>query len=504
MYIAIATVVLLLGLLLWRRAQTNLPYPPGPPPKPLIGNLPDIPREREALAYSAMADTYGDILRLGVLGKNIIVVSSFEALTELFHKRSVNYSDRPHSTMMNKLMDLEWIFAFRSYGNEWRDHRKLFHSQFQEFVVPEFRQTQARAAHKLAHEVIQSPEKLFHHLHMHVGGVLMDITYAMGMNPRTEKLINMADDVIMAWSKVATPGAYLVDVIPIMRYIPEWLVPGRGGFQREARVCKESAVEARNRPFNEVVSEMKHGTAKPSFVSKLLSQAGPNPDLEMMRATAGTVYFGRTEAVSICLRTFILAMVTYPDVQAKAKRELDSVVGRDRLPGFEDMDALPYINAIVKEVMRWNPPAPMAIPHVTVKDDEFRGYHIPGGSVVIGNLWKILHNPEVYPDPMRFTPERFTTGVKGGDLATAEEHLEAVYGLGRRICPGRFAAVSQLFITIATLLSVFDILPGADENGNKVTVEPDFTFSYASHPAPFKHSMVPRGEYVKSLLELAD
>ena len=50
--------------------------------------------------------------------------------------------------------------------------------------------------------------------------------------------------------------------------------------------------------------------------------------------------------------TFALAMIVYPDVQRKAQEELDRVVGRDRLPEFEDQPSLPYITAIQREVMR--------------------------------------------------------------------------------------------------------------------------------------------------------
>ena len=141
----------------------------------------------------------GNMVYLSVLNKNIFVISSARILNDLFNQRSANYSDRPHSTMLNKLyvqsltyflcrltshrMDLQWIFAFTSYGedrpcdtghagsqfyqgNVWRDTRKMFHSQFQESVVPDLRPMQLKSAHDVLRQILASPDDLFRHLHL--------------------------------------------------------------------------------------------------------------------------------------------------------------------------------------------------------------------------------------------------------------------------------------------------------------------------------------------------
>jgi len=80
-------------------------------------------------------------------------------------------------------------------------------------------------------------------------------------------------------------------------------------------------------------------------------------------------------------------MVKYPDVQAKAQAELDSVIGRETFPTFNDEGSLPYLNAVIKECMRWLTIAPMALPHVLTADDEYKGFKFPAGSIVIANSW---------------------------------------------------------------------------------------------------------------------
>ena len=93
------------------------------------------------------------------------------------------------------------------------------------------------------------------------------------------------------------------------------------------------------------------------------------------------------ETSVISADVFFLAMVRSPEVRKRAQEELDRVVGTDRLPDFSDREKLPYISAIMKEVLRWHPPAPAGVPHLLEKDDVYNGYYLPKGTVVIGNVW---------------------------------------------------------------------------------------------------------------------
>ena len=85
------------------------------------------------------------------------------------------------------------------------------------------------------------------------------------------------------------------------------------------------------------------------------------------------------------MQWFSALIPAHPDIQAKAQDELDRVVGRERLPDFDDKDSLPYITALCKEVLRWHPPAPLALPHGAITEDEYKGMRIPDGSIL---FWK--------------------------------------------------------------------------------------------------------------------
>ena len=68
--------------------------------------------------------------------------------------------------------------------------------------------------------------------------------------------------------------------------------------------------------------------------------------------------------------TFLLAMAEHPAVMRRAQAEIDSVVGTDRLPSFADRPHLPYVEALIKEVFRWNPVVPLGV-HIASTPDVF-------------------------------------------------------------------------------------------------------------------------------------
>ena len=124
-------------------------------------------------------------------------------------------------------------------------------------------------------------------------------------------------------------------------------------------------------------------------------------------------------------------MTLNPEVMKKAQDELDLVIGKERLPEFSDRDNLPYIDAVVKEVLRWNPPLPISVPNrVTQDDGTYRGYSIPAGATVIENVWAICRDPSIYADPEAFNPDRF---LKDGEIDPQVFNPEdRVFGAGRR------------------------------------------------------------------------
>ena len=174
---------------------------------------------------------------------------------------------------------------------------------------------------------------------------------------------------------------------------------------------------------------------------------------------------------------WMLAMVAFPETQRRAQAELDTVVGRSRIPTFSDLPSLPYLRAMVKEVLRWRSVLPVGIPHCSLEDDWYEGMFIPKGTMCLVNAAACNHDPAVYgEDATLFEPARHLR-PDGNALAPGppdtQDEGHVVYGFGKRICVGRHVANDTMFIAFAVILWAMEIAPAKDEHGRDIPVDVD-------------------------------
>lgn len=298
-------------------------------------------------------------------------------------------------------------------------------------------------------------------------------------------------------------GAYLVDLFPILRYVPHW-VPG-ATFKKRANDLKKCVKDSLELPFQEARRRMESGNQISSMSTRWFSKIGEIQDkrerdrtVQAVQDATGSVLLAGSETTISTLMIFVFLMVLYPASQTEARAELDRVIGRDRLPDFSDKDNLPYVNAIIKEVMRLFPALPLGLPHVVIAEDEFKGMRIPKGSVVFPNVWSMARDKKVYgPDADEFRPERFLE-------ADLRDPKEFVFGFGRRICPGRYMSDNSIFIAFASILHACTISKAVDKNGMTIPVEARWAPSITVHLEPFVCSIKPRFEHIESLVGTSD
>ncbi|KAL0314892.1 UNVERIFIED_CONTAM: cytochrome [Sesamum angustifolium] len=142
-----------------------------------------------------------------------------------------------------------------------------------------------------------------------------------------------------------------------------------------------------------------------------------------------------------------------PDTMSKAKVEVRTVARENKQVNESNISNLPYLQAVIKETLRYHPPGPL-IPRCKDGDDlEIDTYTIPKNAMVLINTWAIGRDSRIWPNPDSFKPERFfnkEVDVKGHDFQLIP------FGAGRRICPGLPLAYRMVHLTVASLIENFD------------------------------------------------
>ncbi|KAJ7142243.1 cytochrome P450 [Mycena epipterygia] len=486
-----------------RLTRSKLPLPPGPRKIPIVGNIFDLPPAFEWKTYQDWSRKYNsDIIQLDLAGKSMIVLSSLEATDDLLEKRSSIYSGRSPLPMLIDLMEWTWNLPIMPYGNACspRAHRRLFSQGFNVRASQNFRPQQLAATHGLLRRLVHTPDTFRNHLRRMAAEIIISVAYGIDVLPVNDPYMAVAEQAVYASDQTAIPGRFLVDSIPLLKYVPDWF-PG-AGFKQKAKEWKQVGRLLEELPFAEVKHQLASGTARHSFTAENLRNLSESGDKyyneETIKATAASMYLAGSDTTVAALSTFFLAMLTNPEAQRQAQMEIDMVIGQGQLPVFNDEQSLPYVSALVKEVLRWKPVAPIGVPQFLSVEDEYRGYRLPAGSIIIGNIWAILQDEDMYPDPSVFKPGRF---LRDGKPNPDVRDPQAVFGFGRRICPARHMALESVWITIASILSVFDITKAVGDDGQ--IIEPSYQYSpdLISAPLPFKCSITPRSPEAMALVE---
>ncbi|CAK5282463.1 unnamed protein product [Mycena citricolor] len=500
---AIGTVVV---VYLGRRRARRLPLPPGLPKLPILGNLFNHPKGQPWEAYAQISkDVDSDILHFDLAGTSLVVLCSASAAADLLDKQSAAFSDRARRPMVVEVMGWDFSVAAMKYGDKWRAHRRLMHQVLNEKAAVQYRSKQLASAHEVLRRLMTTPEEFMDHFRHWAAEIIMSTTYGITIAKENDFYVDLAHAALRTLSVAGVTGTFWVDFFPALQHIPEWF-PG-AKFKRDGAVWRKMArqmVDASGEAPSSIVSESVRTMSDSSFYNE-----------ETVKNSAATLFLGGADTSVSALQTFVLAMLANPEAQARAQAEIDAVTQGLRLPDYDDEKNLPYVMAIVRETLRWRNATPMAIPHFTSVDGEYKGFRIPAKSLVIGNTWRvasprttesslishiraITHDESVYPDPDKFNPDRFL--LPDGQINPDVPFPDSAFGFGRRVCPGKPMALASLYIAVASILSSFKISKARDINGNEIEPTYKYLAGFISAPAPFECSILPRSDDASSLI----
>ncbi|KAJ5192743.1 hypothetical protein N7449_008885 [Penicillium cf. viridicatum] len=452
---AIAVLLLSRVLRIGRRPKN---YPPGPPTLPSLGNIHQMPSQDAHLQFEKWAREYGPIYSLILGTKCLIILSSDEAVKELLDKRSGTYSHRPGLYIGQILCsgDLRMLMMFRKmvHGLTLRHPRISTLPNVGEptnvVSVPDG----ARRISEAHSTILQCPHD--------------DDGFRMGWRTLTyedEKMMQLFNGFSEFADLNQTGTAAMIDFFPWLRKLPEFLLPA----QQKAKDLhkKEKALYLSH--WLRAKEEVQQNTIKPCFSAgmyKAQKEDGFSDD--QAAYISGTLLEADSDTTSSTLYAFVQAMLLYPDVQRKARKEIERAVGSGRLPVMEDLSELQCVRGCMPTTILG------AVPHAVTQDDEYKG-------------------------PRVFNPDRYHDDYQSfGEAAANADPLKRdvfTFGAGRRICPGIHVAERSLFLGMSRILWAFDITPETDTAGTPILPDPDrLTQGFVCMPEEFPVKITPRSQ----------
>ncbi|KAG2342607.1 cytochrome P450 [Suillus weaverae] len=460
-------------------AKHAFPLPPGPPRSWFWDSA--MPSTNVTHTITQWIQKYGPVVSVRQGNQVSVIIGSVETANDIMEKEGSALVDRPRAIAADEMFSQNTRLVLIRVGSRFRRFRKAALVQLQPKAVEAYRDIQSEDAKQLVCDILKAPEKHQEHVKRFSNSVILRMTYGKSTpTANTDPEVVGMKLVVERFGIVMQPGAYLVDRIPILRYVP-WY-----GRQLKAWFREE---------YELVLGQMERasGIAGPSFMRTLLEQHGHQLSKTEMSFLGGTLFGAATDNISAAITTAILAAACHPAAQARVQEQLDTVVGKERAPSFEDVKRLTELHAFMHESLRWRPVVPLGFPHRATRDIIWKGFRIPAGATVYGCHWAISHDASVFPDPENFDPQRWVEpcGHIRPDLKSFP------FGFGRRFCPGQYLASDSVLITLAYLFWAFRILEPKDAAIDRWAFEENVI----AHPQPFSVMFSPRLD-VKHLEEV--
>ncbi|RDX66483.1 Cytochrome P450 71A26, partial [Mucuna pruriens] len=453
-FLAFPTILSLLSKLNSNSAKKP---PPSPPKLPIIGNLHQLGTLTHHTLQS-FAQTYGPLTLLHFGKVPVLVVSSAEAAREVLKTQDHIFCNRPH----RKMFDIFWYgsrdVASAPYGHYWRQVRSIC------------------VLHLLSTKKVQS----FHRVREEEVVLMIDKVrqscYASMPVNLTDLLSDVTNDIVCRCvigrryegSELRGPMSQLEELLGaavLGDYIPclDWLGRLNGVYGRAERVAKQLD-QFLDQVVDEHVSERGRdddvdGLGQNDFVDILLSiqKTSRTTDFQIdrtiMKALIMDMFGAGTDTTLAVLEWGMTELLRHPNMMQKLQNEVRSVGGGRTDITEDDLNVMPYLKAVIKEILRLHPPSPILIPRECMQDTKVMGYDIAMGTQVLVNAWSISTDPSYWDQPLEFQPERFlksSMDIKGHDFQLIP------FGAGRRGCPGIAFAMIVNELVLANIVHHFD------------------------------------------------
>ncbi|KAL5810986.1 hypothetical protein ACOSQ4_027554 [Xanthoceras sorbifolium] len=461
----LAATILALSLYAWfiKKPFTSVPpLPPGPPGLPLLGNLPFLQPDLHRY-FAKLSEIYGPIMKLQLGRKVCIVITSPSLAKQVLKDHDANFANRdpPIAAIVSTYGGVD--IAWSPHGPEWRKLRKIFVQEIMSKTSLDachaLRRQEVREMVKEVYAKVGSPINIGEQMFLTVLNVIMSMSWGGSLHKEDRSRVGiqfrqMVDEFVELWG-----APNVSDLFPVLaRFDLQGVESKMKKLSLWFDRFFESLIDSRmknHQDGGENKEEEKGSKDLLKILLELTQQGDDKSSLTMnqVKALLLDIFLGGTHTSSSTIEWVMAELLKNPEtILRKACKELEEVVGNDKIVEEFHIPKLHYLNAILKETLRYHPAAPFLVPRSPCTTQTIS---IPKGSRVLFNVWAMQRDPEAWESPLEFQPERFLRDDGKGEYK-GNNFSFLPFGSGRRICPGIPLAEKMILYLLATLLHSFE------------------------------------------------
>ncbi|KAM4642704.1 cytochrome P450 2G1-like [Discoglossus pictus] len=471
----------------WNRIYRKNNLPPGPTPLPIIGNLLQLKRGKLVESLMKFREKYGSVYTLYFGSCPVVILCGYQTVKEALIDQGDDFSGRGALPSVDRIT--QGYGVIMSNGERWKQLRRFTLTTLRNFGMGKrsIEQRIQEEAQMLVEEIKSHKQVSFNPtncLVQAVSNVICSVVFGNRFEYEDKdflKLVKMFNETFIIMSST---WGQLQDTLPqIMDHIP-------GPHYKIDKLLNKllDFIVTRTKENEESLDPSSPRDYIDCFLIKI-KQENKNPnsefDMKNLLISVLTLFFAGTETVSSTLRHGLLIILKYPEVQEKLHKEIDRVIGHNRIPNIEDKVNMPYMDAVIHEIQRFSDVLPMNVPHSVIRDTKFHGYTIPSGTKVLPLLCTVLRDPSQFATPDKFNPGHFLDSNGGFKKSDAF----VPFSTGKRICAGEGLARMELFLFLTNILQNFKLTSKTQFTDDDI--KPRMT-GFANVPKSYELSFLPR------------
>ncbi len=430
---------------------------PGPTRLPIFGNLLQVESTRLHLQLEQWCREFGPVFRLQLGPRKVVVIGDHELVATALR-------DRPDGFRRTTRLEEIWTElglqggVFGAHGETWKRQRRMVMASFDPAHVRRYHPALQRVAQRLAGRWDRAADQareidLLADLMRYTVDTIAGLAFGAEVNT-----LESDEDVLQKHLNRLFPAVFkrIFSPLPLWRWFPSASDRALARSVREVNAAVDGFVaQARARlQADPALRQQPRNLLEAMLVAA--DEPGSGMDDAQVAGNVLVMLLAGEDTTANTVAWMIHLLWRHPAALARATEEVRRVCAGTEAPSIEQLAQLEYVEACCHETMRLKPVAPQNAMQA-LRDTVLGDVQIPEGMIVMALMRRDSVSEDHVPRAAAFEPERWLVDGGPAQAASAAKRISMPFGAGPRICPGRYLALLEMKMAMATLLGRFDI-----------------------------------------------